>query len=67
MLTFYVTFVLRMSAAVQLSYLKVDELAVLPPECLPLPDHHGGHHLLAELGLPLLDGGQHHVPTAGGW
>ena len=46
-------------------YLKVDELAILPPERLPLPDHHSGHHLLAELGLPLLDGGQHHVPAAG--
>ena len=47
-------------------YLKIDELSILPPEGLPLPDDDGGHHLLAELRLPLLDGGQDHVPATGG-
>ena len=45
-------------------YLKVDELAILPPERLPLPDDDSGHHLLTKLGLALLDRAQHHVPAA---
>jgi len=41
--------------------LKVQEDTVLAPPRLLLADHHGGHHLLPQLGLPLLNGGQHHV------
>ena len=41
--------------------LEIEEGAVFPPECLPLPDDHGRHHLLPQLGLALLDRRQHHV------
>ena len=37
---------------------EVYELAVLPPECLPLADDDGRHHLLPQLGFTLLDGAQ---------
>ncbi len=45
--------------------LEVQERAVLSPEGLPLPDDDGRHHLLPQLGLPLLDGGEHHVSAGG--
>ena len=38
--------------------LEVDELSVLPPEGFPLADYDGGHHLLPQLRLSLLDGAE---------
>lgn len=45
---------------------EVYEDPVLPPEGLPLPDHHCGHHLLSEFRLSFLDGGHDHIATSGG-
>ena len=42
--------------------LKVDELPVLPPESLPLPDNYRRHHLLPQLWLALQNKSQHSVP-----
>jgi hypothetical protein len=39
---------------------------VLAAPRLALADDDGGHHLLPEVGLPLLDGGHDHVANAGG-
>jgi hypothetical protein len=46
--------------------LEVDEhAAVHPPPRLALPHDHRRHHLLAQLGLSLLDGSHHHVADGG--
>ena len=42
----------------------VDTILAAPG--LALADDDGGHHLLPEIGLPLLDGGHDHVADAGG-
>jgi hypothetical protein len=39
---------------------------VLAAPWLALADDDGGHDLLTEIGLPLLDGGHHHIADAGG-
>ena len=41
------------------------EDAVLSAPWLALADDDGGHNLLPEIGLPLLDGGHDHVSDAG--
>eukprot|EP00771_Trimastix_marina_P001889 gnl/Trimastix_PCT/30.p1 GENE.gnl/Trimastix_PCT/30~~gnl/Trimastix_PCT/30.p1 ORF type:complete len:152 (-),score=0.37 gnl/Trimastix_PCT/30:200-655(-) len=46
--------------------LEVHEHAVTAAERLPLTDDNGGHDLLAEVGLTLLDGAHDHVANAGG-
>ena len=56
----------------QLNHLEVQELAILPPEGLPLPDHDCRHHFLSQLRLSLLHCGQnlgksrtmHEIPTS---
>lgn len=45
--------------------LEVDENTVLPAEWLALSDDDRRHHLLAQLGLALLHGGDKHVTTSG--
>ena len=46
--------------------LKVDELPVLPPESLPLPDNYRRHHFLPQLWLALQNKSQHSVPLTKG-
>ena len=41
--------------------LKVEEVTFSPTNVLLLPDDDGGHDLLSELGLTLLDGSEEHV------
>lgn len=45
--------------------LEVEERSVFSSEGLPLSDDDGRHDLLAELGLALLHGGEHHVAGCG--
>lgn len=45
--------------------LEVQEDTVSPAPGLALADDNGGHDLLAELGLSLLDGGHDHVTDTG--